>query len=196
MNRREALLQLVGAAGSSLTCPWIDAALAGAPMHEAPAQSQLTAAQRAMVTELAELVIPRTDTPGAIDAGVPQFIDHIVSDWYTQGERAIFLAGLSELEVYSQKQYGRGFIECSHAERNAALERAEVQAGSYRPTPGVGILASLDEHSPFFFKLKQLTVVGYYTSQVGATEELAYNPVPGRFDGDYDFAEIGRQWSS
>ena len=52
-----------------------------------------------------------------------------------------------------------------------------------------------DQHAPFFNKIKELTVLGYYTSEVGATRELAYNPVPGKFDGDYDYAKVGRQWS-
>ena len=53
----------------------------------------------------------------------------------------------------------------------------------------------IDERTPFFAKLKELTVVGYFSSEVGATEFLEYNPMPMRYDGDFDFAEVGTHWS-
>jgi hypothetical protein len=71
-----------------------------------------------------------------------------------------------------------------------------MKSRSYPVKPGDGILHVSDEKSPFFFKLKQLTVLGYYTSEVGGTKELSYNPVPGSYEGDYDFDKVGHQWSS
>jgi len=170
MNRRT-LLQILALAASGV-------------LHAKPAASKLDETQQQLLAELAELILPRTDTPGAIDAGVPAFIDHIVSDWYTPVERAIFVEGLRLVAAADQGQ------------RVAALRSLEQQAASYVPPPGTSIFGKPDERSPFFFKLKLLTVLGYYTSEVGATSELAFNPVPGRYDGNVDFATLGKQWTS
>ena len=153
-------------------------------LHAKPAASKLDESQQKLVAELAELIIPRTETPGAIDAGVPAFIDHIVSDWYTPVERAIFVEGLKVIAAAQPSQ------------RVAALQSLEQQAASYTPAPGASVFGKPDERSPFFFKLKLLTVLGYYTSEVGGTSELAFNPVPARYDGNVDFASVGRQWTS
>jgi gluconate 2-dehydrogenase gamma chain len=153
-------------------------------LHAKPAASKLDESQQKLVVELAELIIPRTETPGAIDAGVPAFIDHIVSDWYTPVERAIFVEGLKVIAAAGPSQ------------RVAALQSLERQAASYVPSSGTSVFGKPDERSPFFFKLKLLTVLGYYTSAVGATSELAFNPVPNRYDGNVDFATVGKQWIS
>jgi gluconate 2-dehydrogenase gamma chain len=153
-------------------------------LHAKPAASKLDESQQKLVVELAELIIPRTETPGAIDAGVPAFIDHIVSDWYTPVERAIFVEGLKVIAAAGPSQ------------RVAALQSLERQAASYVPSSGTSVFGKPDERSPFFFKLKLLTVLGYYTSALGATSELAFNPVPNRYDGNVDFATVGKQWIS
>lgn len=153
-------------------------------LHAKPAASKLEEAQQHLVAELAELVIPRTETPGAIDAGVPAFIDHIVSDWYTPLERSIFIEGLAAIAA------------AGPANRVTALQALERQASSYSPPPGTSVFGKPDERSPFFFKLKLLVVLGYYTSEIGATSELALNPVPARYDGNVDFATVGKQWTS
>ena len=153
-------------------------------LHAKAAASKLEESQQKLVAELAELIIPRTETPGAIDAGVPAFIDHIVSDWYTPVERAIFVEGLKAMAAAGPSQ------------RVAALQSLEQQAAGYVPRPGTSVFGKPDERSPFFFKLKLLTVLGYYTSEVGATNELAFNPVPARYDGNVDFATVGKQWTS
>ena len=170
MNRRT-LLQIMGLAVAGV-------------LHAKPAASKLDESQQRLVAELAELIIPRTETPGAIDAGVPAFIDHIVSDWYSPVERAIFVEGLRVLAAAEPSR------------RVDTLRALEQQAASYAPPPGTSVFGKPDERSPFFFKLKLLTVLGYYTSEVGATNELALNPVPGRFDGNVDFATVGKQWTS
>ena len=170
MNRRT-LLQIMALAVSGV-------------LHAKPTASKLDESQQKLIAELAELILPRTDTPGAIDAGVPAFIDHIVSEWYTPVERGIFVEGLQVVAA------------ADPAQRVAALQSLEQQAAGYAAPPGTSVFGKPDERSPFFFKLKLLTVLGYYTSQVGATTELAFNPVPGRYDGNVDFAELGKQWTS
>jgi hypothetical protein len=195
MNRR-AMLQALGlAVGAALAEHALAAAEVGA-LHVKSAASKLDAAQQEMIAQLADLILPRTETPGAIDAGVPAFIEHIVSDWYSAGERTIFVDGLRAVDEFCTRNYGHGFVAVDAAQRVAALQSLEQQAAGYVPSPGTSVFGKPDERSPFFFKLKLLTVLGYYTSQVGATSELAFNPVPARYDGNVDFASVGKQWTS
>lgn len=195
MNRRLMLQQMSFVAGAALIDRIVGAAEAGANLHAPPEKSRFTATQLAMLAQLAELIIPRTETAGAADAGVPAFIDHIVSEWYTPGERAIFVAGLASLDAHCSSHYKRPFISCDEAQRVAALREAERQASAYHPKDNGDVLSSPDPASPFFFKLKLLTVLGYYTSEVGTMAELEYNPAPGRYEGDFDFAKVGKQWA-
>ena len=82
------------------------------------------------------------------------------------------------------------------ARRSRVQAELSFRLASYVPPPGTSVFGKPDERSPFFFKLKLLTVLGYYTSEIGATNELAFNPVPARYDGDVDFAKVGKQWTS
>lgn len=200
MIRRRELLQLcVAALGGSLLGSASMRALAGESPTRIPSHPLFDGPTRALVAELAEMIIPTTDTPGAIAAGVPAFIEMMVADWHTDTERRIFLEGLSALDAYAVTTFGQSFLRCSVEQRVEALQHAEKEASSYvSPMPGglFGAMSKLvDEHTPFFAKLKELTVLGYFSSEVGAKQELAYNPMPMRFDGDYDFAAIGRHWS-
>lgn len=154
--------------------------------------------QRHSIILLSDMIIPPTDTPGAAEAGVPGFIETIVGDWYTDTERHIFLAGLDELDTFCRQQGNAPFHQATEEARMAALRASEELANAYTPPVPSGGLAAMgrfvDEHSPFFKKLKELVVLGYYTSEIGATRELAYNPVPGYFDGNYPLEKIGRHW--
>jgi len=194
MHRRDLLAQLALVAAGPFVGRIIQASAAGVNLHSAPDKSVLNASQTAMVAQLAELIIPETDTPGARAAGVPEFISRIVSDWYTPTERRIFCDGLASLDSDCIAQHKKPFSECSPAQQTRVLQDADEQSRSYH-RKGAKAFDGNDEQAPFFFKLKELTVFGFYTSEVGATKELSYNPVPGHYDGDYDFSKVGRQWS-
>ena len=137
------------------------------------------------------LSIPRTDTPGAVDAGVPVFIHQIVVDWYTDAERAIFLEGLAELNSTARRHWSTDFLSLEGAQQAQLLNELEPPMEGSSP---VAMPAGGAGDVPFFMKLKELTVLGYYTSEAGATSELLYRPVPGAYDGDALFSDSGRQW--
>ena len=145
---------------------------------------------------LSEMIIPRTDTPGAIEAGVPHFVEMMVSDWYTDTERKVFFEGLLSLDDCCNEQFKTDFINASAKQQITALEKAEELSEQYKPAkPEDVVKKGDDEKKPFFNKIKELVVLGYFTSEVGAQQELKYNPVPMKYD-DVDFSEVGRQWSS
>ncbi|MBL4828221.1 MAG: gluconate 2-dehydrogenase subunit 3 family protein [Spongiibacteraceae bacterium] len=197
MKRRD-LLKISALLGvSSLSSSVTLAMQAGVVSGKQSTRSLLTADQQKMLMVIAEHIIPRTDTPGAIDVGVPDFINQIVSSWYRDREREIFFQGLSSLDNFCQKSEGKSFFLSSVSTQILALKDQEKKSVGKQNVLmfGEGFHVSSDEETPFFVKLKELVVVGYYTSEVGSKEELAYLPMPGYYDGNYDFNKIGRQWS-
>jgi hypothetical protein len=198
VNRRELLrrIALITGGGGALA---LSGGAAAIWLTRGSSKPDLVTGQRPMLDLLADMIIPDTDTPGAVAAGVPDFIALMVTEWYTDKERQIFFDGLTALDQACQEAGAEDFISASPEVRLAALSAAAADARTYAG----GGLASLaegknevDEDTPFFTKIRDLTVVGYYMSEIGATQERAYNPMPGHFDGEYDFAEVGRQWSS
>ncbi len=195
MNRRDILKFSLLAVASASTSRGIQA---GITTKSPVLKAAFNDPQRKVVSILAEMIIPQTDTPGAIEAGVPNFIEVMVSDWYTAKERQIFLSGLSDIERICIQKSGLSFSDANAEQKTIALREMEKRAAGYRPpstAPGLLAGKSQDESAPFFLKLKELTVLGYYTSEIGATQELSYNPAPMRYEGDYDFSKVGRQWS-
>ncbi len=89
------------------------------------------------------------------------------------------------------------FTAASAQTRIAALREQEAVASEYTPPASTSrsFIPEDDQQAPFFKKIKELVVLGYYTSQVGATQELVYQPMVHEFDGAYDFSKVGRQWS-
>ncbi|MEM8486808.1 MAG: gluconate 2-dehydrogenase subunit 3 family protein [Bacteroidota bacterium] len=196
LTRREALQRFGVITGGALSAPLVSGLLAGCratPVNETFVPQTLSGAQYELVGTLAEIIIPTTDTPGARAAGVPAFIDQMLTSWYLETDRDDFLAGLQLLDEIAQSRFGSTFIaagpENQHALLTATAQLAfpeEVAAASADDLP--------DTLGPFFRELKQLVVVGYYTSETGATEELL-QPRMGIYRGDIPYDEIGRAWS-
>lgn len=196
MNRRELLRYTAVAMGMGAASSMLQGALAACDGCDSPGSSVLGAQGRPTVAALAELIIPETDTPGATSAGVPEFIDQIVSHWYTETERKIFLDGLIALDDSCQSAYGRAFVDCIPSQQTAVLSKFEALAMSYEPPPRDMFDRTDPEDTPFFSKIKQLTVYGYYTSEVGATLELRWVPMPGEYLVDYPLSRVGRAWAN
>jgi hypothetical protein len=149
-------------------------------LPEQPVLRTLNPHQNAMVTTISEIIIPQTSTPGAKAARVNEFIDLILTEWYDEEEKAIFLTGLTEVDARTRDLFGKDFVDCGEklqAEILRALDdevaeaRAEVRRGSTRRRP---------PERNFFFMIKQLTLVGYYTSEIGFEQELHGEIIPAR----------------
>lgn len=195
MNRRELLKNAAVLLGGVASASVAQAVLAGVDGRVKIVTPVFSSTQRKMTEVLADMIIPRTDTPGAIDAGVPHFIELMVSDWYKDGERRIYIEGLSSLDAYCSAHFNTNFLGATPGQQIMALENAEELSEQYHAVNPESVLnEGEDEELPFFKKIKELAVLGYYTSELGAKEELRYDPVPMRY-GDIDLADVGRQWS-
>jgi glucoside 3-dehydrogenase (cytochrome c) hitch-hiker subunit len=144
-------------------------------LGESPALRILDPHQHETVAAVAELIIPETDTPGAGAAGVSEFIDLILAEWYTEEQRARFLAGLVDLDRRSQALIGRVFLDAGASDQVRTLSELESEWLSLQAAGG-----KTDEH--FFAQIKHLTIYGYYTSSVGLERELHWIVIPGRYD--------------
>ncbi|MGH7567689.1 MAG: gluconate 2-dehydrogenase subunit 3 family protein [Gemmatimonadales bacterium] len=131
--------------------------------------------QNATVVALAELIIPETDTPGARTARVTEFIDLLLAEWYTEDERARFLAGLADVDTRSRVAFGAEFVAAAPGQQAAIVSGLDAEVAALRD-------ANADPARLFFHRMKYLTIYGYYTSEVGVTQELRYQVVPGRYD--------------
>ncbi len=160
-----------------------------------------TPAQRQLVRNLVEIIIPRTDTPGALDAKADHFIELTVAHYMTAEERAIFATGLNELQGAMDNA---GDLEVEiEAESKALtvllteqlnnLEERHADAAWYQMGNRLG--NGFDSSAPFICQLKELTVVGFFMSEVGATQVLRHNPMPGGFDGETPLATDQPSWA-
>lgn len=185
MDRRNLLKTAALLFGSSFTNACERALLSGTALAGAPARAALDETQLEQLAAVAELIIPETDTPGAIAAGVPELIHKIVAEWFNDDERERFLDGLASVDRTSRRLFGAQFLELDAAARTTvleALEAASTQSGRSR--------------NPFFAEIKNLTVFGYYTSETAARYELAYRPVPGAYHGHAELEGDSRAQST
>jgi hypothetical protein len=190
MDRRQALHQLTLLVGGVISAPAMTAIMSGC-RAESPTPdwtpSVLTAQQRELLELLVDGIIPPTGTPGAKDAGVAAFIDTLLDRWVDADERDRFLRGLETVDEEANAAHGVAFRDASAEQQAAVLTNLDQQAAQAR--------AERASPLPFFAVLKEWTLVGYYTSEVGATQELQWLAAPGRYDGDLPLEEVGPTWA-
>lgn len=177
MHRREFLARLALAAPIALATRNVWAqTLARAEADRAPEafEAPLTATEKKLVTALADGIIPQTDTPGASGAGVPQFMALLFSEWFTRTEQQSFRTGLAALDADCRSKFFRSYAECSAQQQEQMLTAWDAQAFADAPP---------DAPKPFFRRFKELTIIGYYTSDVGQNQELKV-----QFGGGQDVA--------
>jgi Gluconate 2-dehydrogenase subunit 3 len=185
MQRRQALQYLTALLGGSISAPALAGMqgqvqrLEGAPFVASSAE------QEALLAEIAEVIIPTTQTPGAKAAGVAQYIVKVVRDCYPLDFQKKFYADLTQFEQDTRAQFGRSFVECDNTQRNARV-RASLEAAK---------TAGNQQGQPFFFAMKELTVTGYFSSEIGATQALEYVPIPGSYQGCVPLKPGQKAWA-
>ena len=183
MNRRELLALITAATGTAMIG---STALLSGCATTAPAPANFSKENIALLDEIAETILPRTDTPGAKDAKVGEFINVYVTDCYMLDERAIFHKGLLTLEAECRKTYGRSFMALTPAERTAYINQLDQNARATVLNGGIH----------YFTMIKQLTLFGFFTSEVGGTQVLRHIPIPGRYDGALAYKPGDRAWAT
>jgi gluconate 2-dehydrogenase gamma chain len=183
LHRREILRRAAWILGGAISAPAALAILQGCSAKEpdvpakAAATRFLTAAELALVAEIAEIMIPRTDTSGARDAGVPAFIDAALEGVYPAADRDRFRAGGQEFEA--RLKDGKSFLEREPAERVGIVRRALENA-----------LSTGHDPKPFILMTRELALLGYFTSRVGINDNMEYVAVPKEFHACVPVAQM------
>jgi hypothetical protein len=186
MNRREALSRVAILTGGAVL--GAEAFLSGCKTNSKGIS--LSTDNVAFLDEVAETIIPKTATPGAKDAKVGEFMKVMVNDCYETKDQTIFIEGIKKLDEASKKLNSKGFMEATPAQRKALLESLDKEAKEYQKT------AKPEDPKHYFTMFKQLTLSGFFTSEVGATKALRYVAVPGKFVGSYPYKKGDKAWAT
>lgn len=142
--------------------------------------------QARLVTSLVDVIIPADEDPSASEAGVPAFIESMINDVYTDEQQAEFLEGLDAFAEKSRLELGSEYYESAEEDRYQFTYNENQNSLNIEP----------DQDTPFFLRFKELTILGYFTSEVGATQVLRYEAVPGMYNGCMPFEEVGKTWAT
>ncbi|HSR67569.1 MAG TPA: gluconate 2-dehydrogenase subunit 3 family protein [Acidobacteriota bacterium] len=200
MKRRDLLKQMGAALGVPALAGLSSSELLalGHALHR-PASSAPAAAPQALhvfrtldahqdrtVSKIADMIIPPTDTAGALDVGANEFMDRLLSEWYPQNQKDFFLRGLASLDAKCQQRFSADFIDCQEDAQIEILQEEEAEAIRLSKEAGSGSI-SWGVFSPpirhYFHMLKWMTLFAYYTSQEGMVEELGWKVIPGQYIG-------------
>ncbi len=219
MNRRD-LIKMVSLASGAVViggeffltgCKNTDSSLGGATFS----QSDI-----AFLDEVADTIIPTTSSPGAKAAKVGQFMTVMVNDCYTTADQKAFHDGIKKLNDAADKKYKKGFVDATPAERLELLKEIDKGVNEYNKktseqfktmTPAEKTQMALDRNKNstdpvteklkenpdyYYTMLKQLTLLGYFSSEIGATKALRYIETPGKFDGAFPYKKGDKAWAT
>ena len=188
MNRREAILRLAVLMGGTMVGPRLFSA---ALDSDAPgAGSGASAGELALLDEIGDTIIPATDVPGAKAVHIGAFIAMMVHDCYEPADQAAFQTGLGELAKSYRAKHGHEFVGAPATERTEFLNGLDREQKAYTKKKQ----ATGPVH--YFRMLKELTVLGYFSSEIGSTQALRFIEVPGKFDGSAPYKKGEHAWFS
>lgn len=184
ISRRDAIRRTALFLGIAVSPAWMEGVLsaqaAGKRNGEKP--QHLSAEEFEVAGAVAERILPRTDTPGAKDVGVPAFIDLIVGGYFTDTEKKTLRDGLADLQARSRRVHKTSFVQLASAAQDALLREIAVESQAKEKT--------------FFHLIKDLTLIGYFTSEEVGKNVTHWEPIPGRFQACVPLSEVGyRAWT-
>ena len=146
--------------------------------------------QLAFMNEIADTILPTTSSPGAKTANVGKFMSVMVLDCYEVANQKIFMDGLKKIDELSEKKFNSSFVKATASQRTELLKTLDAEQSAYQ--------ASKTKEAPshYFRMMKELTVLGYFSSKEGATQALRYLPVPGKYDGAYPYKKGEKAWAT
>jgi gluconate 2-dehydrogenase gamma chain len=180
ISRREAIRRAALLAGVAVSPGWLS--LVGRA-QTAPAKAYLPAGQAAILAAAADRILPKTDTPGAADVGVPAFIDRLYGECMTPAEQKLLTQGLAEVEAAAKSAHGAGFATLTSVQQDGVLRAVATAQQGRDPSS--------------FALLRSATVLGYFTSEQVGRNVLHYDPVPGGYNGCVPIDQVGRRnWTT
>lgn len=192
MNRRDAIARVGLLVGGTVV--GANAFLTGCtPKRSEEALGALDFSPKniSLLDEVGETILPTSAaSPGAKEAKIGEFMKAIVTDCYEENDQKIFMEGIGKLNEAANAKFGDDFMDLDATQRHDLLVAIDKEAKDYQSNK------KGEEPTHYFTMMKQLTLWGYFTSEVGSTKALRYNPVPGRYDGCIDYKKGDRAWSA
>ncbi len=198
ITRREAIIKMAVLMGATCVGPRLLAANFGTYTTEKPLQ-EFSPGDRALLDEIGDTIIPASDVPGAKAVEIGAFIIMMVQDCYSSRDQAAFKTGLGMIAQAHTARFGEEFINGNAVDRTRLLNELDQEQKRYTQDYDRRDLtvASEKERSPHYFRMmKELTLLGYFTSEIGCTQALRFVETPGRFDGGAPYHSGERAWFS
>lgn len=187
MKRRDILKQSALFAGAALSAGTIATLVSGCQSEAAVSAAEnvgLSRDQMSLIAEIAERIIPKTDTPGAKDVGVHEFINRAVKNTFSSEEASQFKTGLEVFNTTAKDKFSKNFDAISDTQKDEVLSDV------------VADFKNQDSTEPHIWPaIKGLAITGYFTSEMAAKETLKYDAIPGEWIGCIDYEEVGGLWA-
>jgi hypothetical protein len=183
LDRRQLLTYAISLVGGSVAVT----AFGGVTQSRIATESgtYFSSSRRALLDEVADLMIPATDTPSALEIGVPEYIDKMMARWATQDTKKAFDTVLDAIDAQATSARGKAFLALEEDHRLDVLTEYDA----------ANLTGDLKSMMGDYARFKELLMTAYYLSEIGATRELRLEEVPGPFRGDIPVSEVGRAWA-
>ncbi|MEP7106798.1 MAG: gluconate 2-dehydrogenase subunit 3 family protein [Ferruginibacter sp.] len=189
MTRRDLLQNVAILLGGSIVGGSVFS-ISGCKSTDKQVNALFSESQVAFMNEIADTILPPTSSPGAKEAKVGNFMAVMIFDCYNEKEQQIFLEGLKKIDELSEKQFNASFVKADPKQRTELLTTLDKEQKEYQAKKGK------DDPSHYFRMMKELTVLGYFSSKEGATQALRYLPVPGKYDGSFPYKKGDKAWAT
>lgn len=143
----------------------------------------------ALLDEIAETILPATSTPGAKAAKVGAFMTVMVNDCYEEKDQQVFHEGMEKINKAAEEAHKKTFMKSTPQERHALLINLDKEQKEYMKN-------KKEEDRPHYFRMmKELTLLGYFTSEIGSKQARRYVPVPGKYEGCIPYKKGDKAWA-
>ena len=196
MERREALKKTAMIAGSTAVIPSLFSLLQSCQQQsELDWEPTFLSDDHArLITALVDTLLPKTETPGALDMKVHMFIDLVFGKVYDDAGQQLVTAEMTAFDLNCKEKYGSTFSELSTEDRVEVLKEAELTSPKYNGQVW-GTAVGKQEPVGFYRSIKSLTLWGYFSSEEIGRNVLSYDPIPGEYSGCIPLADVGNTWS-
>lgn len=206
MNRRDAIGRVALLMGGAVI--GAEFFISGCKSGTAKVEDLFVADTVAFLNEVADTILPTTSSPGAKAANVGHFMAVMVQDCYTPEDQKVFLEGIGKLDDAANKKFSNKFMSLTAQQRTDLLidldkeqkecstkknKDAEADAAKHKGEKGY---KAPEVSNHYFTMMKQLTLLGYFTSEIGATKALRYIAVPGHYDGNVPYKKGDKAWAT
>jgi hypothetical protein len=144
----------------------------------------------AFLDEVGETILPATTTPGAKAAAIGNFMAVMVQDCYTPDDQKVFVKGMADLDSACDKKFSKKFMDATPQQRTELLTDLDKEQQAYTKTK------KAEDPNHYFRMMKELTLLGFFTSKPGATQALRYIAIPGKYDGNFPYKKGDKAWAT